>query len=1858
MPDESVTWEVLKEDIIMRTVFTQDVDQHIKLLQNYRTKDITVTAFERTYDHVIDSISHIKGLQATFRQKAAVNHLLNDPDFVEDSEQLVAWYLEQYNKLDKLKPKGYKSEGSSGASEGVQSNVIHDAMQTLNLTLQQGADIRTTSASITRPSFKGGVQSHTYYESYKKNFKTWTFGVTNKIKLFQFLRDTLSGSALKQINEFDITEENYIKAWKRLDDKYLKPEECRGSIIDKIFSYQFNNSLDKMEESFNNYCLIIDKLKTAHNIDLLESGRGFDTILAHLTFKRLPQSLKNKLLDLCSTHYPTFEELVKFIPTACDRILKSDSEGAVGSCNVTSKSFSQNHNYNGKGQKDKNSNVYCVLCKKDHYTSNCTVFSTVHDRIICLRNQKRCTFCTKLGHSGKDKCVNLFCSYCKKNGHSAVLCVEKVKSLDCNSGKTREEIADFDKVKKKSAAVTATTTSESILLNSVNKNTALPFALTQVVVKNSLADCKVLFDQGSQISLVSKKFVNTHKLKSNGAKEIVISGVTGKGVSKMHKIYPISIKTNEGLVKITAIAFDKLPTIQMPGYSKVINKLKTKCDNLASYPSSPDMVNIELLIGCDYYFEIVENKCYKVFDTLSLIPTKVGSIACGPYNSCEDQINSNFSSNFVYSSIENSCESFTRSLLDLKSSDEINKDLVLSKIFTMENLATNQEMQNIEYELAYKTFEKEIYFDKKTKQYCVPLLFKGGFPPSDLPTNYNLTVKRNNSLKFQLDKPENYQTRQDLADLCNKERELSFIEPVHVSPSNLKKIIETGHFLPAVLVRRESKTTPLRRCFDCSAKIKNGNSLNNLLFTGPNLVPKIFDIIIRSRYTRYFLLCDISKAFLRLQLIEKYRDFVKIILREDWTDPKSKDLIFRFKTVLFGSSSSPFLLQATISHHLNKINMSHLLENLFVDDISFFSNSIDEILRSQNLAVESFNQISMPLSKYVSNSEQVTKDLVTRGLIEKPQTECKLLGTNIDLCNDSFIIKLPEFNITSPTLTSVLSDHASVWDVIGLIEPVRVASKVFINSLHKAKLGWKDKLNDKQKEDWKQIVNLYKINANSCFSRLVSVTPEGKHTLHMFTDASDIGYAGAAYVSTVGVSPTSKLLCAKSKLKGANVKSTIPKLELSGIIFGLEILDKILNISNKTFPFESIHLWSDAKVPLSWICSKTEHSLQYISNRTKKAKALISKYNIKLHYIESENNPADLLTKGFDKIYYELPIWMEGPNCIRQDVFPIFKEVEFEAEVEKPQQDIYVNAVVTENHVLARIKNVSSFKSLLKITHMVLNAPKIILSHRLKDKNLTLAAGVALKEGPKLKLPEVAAGDVNCLFLIWIKYFQSIYFKNYLDYFHRKRTEFGHGCQCCNPSAGAQQDVHILKGSVKFGNLHILIDSNDILRVRTRSSSTFKFCYRYPILLPKNAHFAKLYAQEMHVMNGHVGANQTVCAIRDKVWIINARSLVNKLIADCATCKLHTPKIYETPHFPSLPETRMSFGKPFEHLAIDLTGHYVLFNKGVEYKRYVLIIACLSSRAVHALVCRDNSAGSFVHCLKRHITRYGTPSSIITDNAKNFKSMNHILETHSNNVIVKQLLMIKSIKWTFTPNYSPWSGAIFEAMVKIIKKILAKTFNSRKMSIDDMITLVSHAEFVANQRPISYVTQNDQLMTLTPNLLIFGRQLHQENWLDTQAHSDPDYTLVSQKDLGNAFKKLRAAMGQIESDFYSLYLDLLRERDAKQLESKQNKKRNIVHKVPEKGDVILLIDENNKPHKVSRIVEVGKGSEIRQVKVILNKTTSWRPVSKVSFFEIGSPQTLPDKFVFKESPDKHLVFPRDQRNKLDRLAKQNVKYTE
>ncbi|XP_030762166.1 uncharacterized protein LOC115886979 [Sitophilus oryzae] len=123
-----------------------------------------------------------------------------------------------------------------------------------------------------------------------------------------------------------------------------------------------------------------------------------------------------------------------------------------------------------------------------------------------------------------------------------------------------------------------------------------------------------------------------------------------------------------------------------------------------------------------------------------------------------------------------------------------------------------------------------------------------------------------------------------------------------------------GHYLPhrPVIKTASSCTTKIRPVFDASAKMKGKISLNQCLEKGPNLIEQIPEILIRFRKNKIGVTSDIRKAFLQISVHPTDRDFLKFI----WVDFQGNEKVYRHRRVVFGVTSSPFLLAATINHHL------------------------------------------------------------------------------------------------------------------------------------------------------------------------------------------------------------------------------------------------------------------------------------------------------------------------------------------------------------------------------------------------------------------------------------------------------------------------------------------------------------------------------------------------------------------------------------------------------------------------------------------------------------------------------------------------------------------------------------------------------------------------------------------------------------------------------------------------------------------------------------------------------------------------------------------------------------------------------
>ncbi|XP_037518337.1 uncharacterized protein LOC119395121 [Rhipicephalus sanguineus] len=138
---------------------------------------------------------------------------------------------------------------------------------------------------------------------------------------------------------------------------------------------------------------------------------------------------------------------------------------------------------------------------------------------------------------------------------------------------------------------------------------------------------------------------------------------------------------------------------------------------------------------------------------------------------------------------------------------------------------------------------------------------------------------------------------------------------------------QTVYYLPHhAVVRREAVTTKVRVVFDASSHEDGEPSLNDMLDKGIKLGPELLQLLLQFRSSKFVLTADIRKAFLQIWIRSEDRDALRFL----WIDqlpthehPVPTIIEWRMTRVPFGASSSPFLLSATLQHHLETWKTKH-----------------------------------------------------------------------------------------------------------------------------------------------------------------------------------------------------------------------------------------------------------------------------------------------------------------------------------------------------------------------------------------------------------------------------------------------------------------------------------------------------------------------------------------------------------------------------------------------------------------------------------------------------------------------------------------------------------------------------------------------------------------------------------------------------------------------------------------------------------------------------------------------------------------------------------------------------------------------
>ena len=351
---------------------------------------------------------------------------------------------------------------------------------------------------------------------------------------------------------------------------------------------------------------------------------------------------------------------------------------------------------------------------------------------------------------------------------------------------------------------------------------------------------------------------------------------------------------------------------QSPTYHNHLTQLKYLQGLRLANLVTKNNFEIALLIGADYYWQFVGDHIIRG-DGPTAMDSKLGYLLSGPVARSG---NSHFHMNALHIGFQPAADN--------------------TEFWRAKSTGATQQPKSEEDFLT--RYQDSCIRRQSDGAYCVKFPWKPDHPP--LLSNYSICKNITRSLAHRL--RENPELLHLYGKIISEQEEKGFIEKV---PDPI--VTRSVHYIPHHPIRKASTTTPVRIVYNCSCRQSTLPSLNDCLMTGPSFLADLCGILLRFRWYTFGISTDLEKAFLHVRLDEGDRDYTRFLWLSTPSDPDSKLITYRFKTVLFGSTSSPFMLNATFQHHLNSFDTPiarDMKRNLYVDNIISGCDSEDQVV--------------------------------------------------------------------------------------------------------------------------------------------------------------------------------------------------------------------------------------------------------------------------------------------------------------------------------------------------------------------------------------------------------------------------------------------------------------------------------------------------------------------------------------------------------------------------------------------------------------------------------------------------------------------------------------------------------------------------------------------------------------------------------------------------------------------------------------------------------------------------------------------------------------------------------------------------
>lgn len=1103
------------------------------------------------------------------------------------------------------------------------------------------------------------------------------------VQKIHYLRSSLKGEASRLISSIPITANSYSIAWKAICDRY----ENTNYLVKQHMSALFRipsikkgsaTALAELADEFNRHVGILDKLENPN--------RHWNSFLV----ERLSSLLDEKSLleweSQCDEEETEYTDLLEFIHKRSRTLQK-----CAASCVAPASGYAKPAKGKASSSHVASEHVpKCPTCKQAHPITQCDAFSKLsqNQRLECAKKHRLCINCLRGGHMAKD-CRSSLCRTCGKKHHSllhlpsltsassivetpgesespvtsqacTVICPSTTVPTSQSDGSRsvvnepsvihamsipqvvsslRSSKSSIDRVcPPSSSSVVSSDILEhepsptclqqpaASLTQSNNARDSTVFLSTAVIRVKDVNDvyhfARAMLDSGSQSNFISESLcqkLNLKRIRHN----LPVSGIGQAIVNVRYKVNLTFASRFGGFDQLLeCLVLPKL-TVNLPCRSVDITQWNIPNNLPLADPRFNICHGIDLIIGAELFYTLLETQRITLADEFPILQkTTLGYVVSG------------------IASIQP-----TESVLcHVATNQELNAQL--ERMWEIEEFshgkAFTPEEQQVE-EHFIRTAARD-----ESGRYVLRLPFRESAMPL-LGDSYKAAVNRFLLMERRFTK--DHELRQEYTEFIEDYIRLGHME-------ECSRVAGPQFFLPHHAIRRpDSTTTKTRVVFDASSKSHGQLSLNETLFTGPTVQPSLLAIVLNFRIPKYVFSADVEKMFRQVWIHPDDRRFLQVVWRPDATVPLKT---YQLKTVTYGLACSPFqaarVLNKLADDEGDKFPLAApiVTKCFYVDDVLGGGDDLDKTAESCRQLQDLLSQGGFSLRKWSTNHPKVLQQIPeelrgTSSLTEIGKSaSTKALGLLWNPSTDLFGFQVPTLQpVDIITKRSVVSEMSQLFDPLGLLGPVVVSAKIFVQRLWAKQFSWDESLPKEETDWWKNFRSELVQLKNVTVSRCVRPSCNENYQLHCFCDASSKAYGCCVFV--VGPNDRGRIECrlliAKSRVAPLRGLS-IPRLELCAAVLGSELVHNLLATTNFSSP---VTFWSDSTVVLQWIQSPPNVWKVFVSNRIAEIQRLTR--TCRWRYVPSSLNPADRISRGIQpsQIAEDL-LWWEGPPFLSQSV--------------------------------------------------------------------------------------------------------------------------------------------------------------------------------------------------------------------------------------------------------------------------------------------------------------------------------------------------------------------------------------------------------------------------------------------------------------------------------------------------------------------------------------------------------------------------------------------------------------------------------